>query len=227
MRIVQHAVIAFLLIAVSSAWALETGNYYAGARMGLSMTRFNEGNWSLDPGSDITDNYNREGDDNLAGLGLFVGRSFTKHLRVEAEYYTATTFDHNISSTNDGLTSATMELDSHRLLALGYFDFVNQHKLTPFVCIGAGIIRHETDYRETRSDGREYAGNQHNSRFAWTLGTGVNYPITKRLDLEVIYRFVSLGSPEWKGLRAGGSDFVLARSDMDAQELLVGVRFAF
>lgn len=79
-----------------------------------------------------------------------------------------------------------------------YYDLPKMDKVTPYVLIGAGMVRNVTQSHGWfyHSDGTiEKVGIKtgHKVSFAWKVGAGASYEFNKDIDLGLFYQYVDLG----------------------------------
>jgi opacity protein-like surface antigen len=111
-----------------------------------------------------------------------------------------------------------------------YRDLFTFGKFTPYVGAGIGIARHEMD--EVYFTGNPFLTNRiegkSNTQLAWSLMAGTAYRISDRMDLDVGYRYIDMGSVA-SGHRdnAGFWNPRVQVHDIDAHEFKVGLRIHF
>jgi opacity protein-like surface antigen len=151
----------------------------------------------------------------------------TKTYKVDEE----TPLDH----TND----ARYKIKSLVVMANVYYDIAEIKNFTPYVNLGFGLARNKTKY-----DSKIYADNKYVAdefthtqksvnNFAYKLGFGTRYSVSKQVDIDLRYNFINLGkfktiSSDWV---TNGEDVSkpnrLTKSKLSAHEFLVGVVYKF
>lgn len=125
-------------------------------------------------------------------------------------------------STFDGV-GTTQKTKNYTTFLNGYYDFNNSSVFTPYVTAGLGISRNVAG-NATTSDGFVYKGNTTNN-FAWNTGFGSKVKMTDSFDLDLGYRYVSLGKVKFNDaslIRRAGS-----ASKLKFHEVTLGVVYNF
>jgi opacity protein-like surface antigen len=136
---------------------------------------------------------------------------------------------------------ARQRLDGQTLFANVYWDFRNSSPITPYlnVGIGAAFLKLKVDYwhDDVVPIGQLYTGGKRRSEtnFAWNLGAGVGWQISKQLTLDAGYRYVDLGNISsgdhaLTHVSAGNLSSVINRqkaAGLRQHQLSVGLRYAF
>jgi opacity protein-like surface antigen len=172
-----------------------------------------------------------DGDDSTAGVALAVGYDFGVKfdvpVRVELEYaYRGENKESwNTTSGADSL-EGSMKVHAQTLFVNAYYDFKNDTAFTPYVGFGIGAAFLDTK----NSIDLVYGGNTYDAsasntetNFAWNVGAGVAYELTKSWDIDFGYRFVDMGQAE--GGKINGA--VHGEADVTAHEFALGLRYTF
>jgi len=74
----------------------------------------------------------------------------------------------------------------------GYYDFVNDTIFSPYVTIGLGFARVNSE-QSYNASGVQVNKKANSSSIAWDAGLGSKMSVTKNIDLDLAYKFASLG----------------------------------
>lgn len=128
------------------------------------------------------------------GGSLAIGYGFADGWRLEGEYtikkdskfdsYWAP-FDANVNR---------MEVSSQRFMVNGFKDFAVTDQISVYGMAGMGVAHIRSEGYQT-NPGRRFANNTQNN-FAYSLGLGVDYKLSKAVTLGSGYRYVNLGKIE-------------------------------
>jgi opacity protein-like surface antigen len=142
---------------------------------------------------------NQKDDDLIGGAGAALGFDWQKFgwpVRSEIEYNLDYRFDYNArpplsSNAGNGLEN---NLRTHTLMLNAYYDIKNRTRWTPYVGVGVGLARNESEGIFTvLATGSKQTLTTVVNNLAWSVGTGVRYAWSERWSIEVGYRFVNLG----------------------------------
>jgi len=221
-------VLAMTLLVTQIAQTKEASTYYLTAKAGLSLMEFDDPYYYSTIGGDTTWRYDSSGDDNVCGGGFGLGYYFSNNLRAEIEYFYRAQFGYN-QRTNDNLFNASQELKTQTLMAQIFYDFKNNTSLTPYVFAGAGVAHHkaEASAQLTFAPYYSYKGSNDSTEFAWDIGVGISYAVNDRIDIDFMYRYLSMGEVEWENNRTDGGDPAGGTGEMIANEFLFAVRYSF
>ncbi|GGK34288.1 outer membrane protein [Salinarimonas ramus] len=174
--------------------------------------------------------------DPAPSIGLGAGYKFNSWLRADV------TADHRFANTAtvfSGVPNAAAfaqgDLSASTVLANVYLDLGTWHGFTPYVGGGVGYAwTRLDDFSVTNCvapcaiggiglgtrlrDDEEIGGD-----FAWALMAGVAVDLGRSLSLDIGYRYVDLGTPEFE--TAAGTTFEV--DDLTAHEARIGVRWTF
>ena len=156
--------------------------------------------------------------DDIGGFGAGVGYYFSDSIRgdITVDYRR----DADVSG-NTGTSTHTAGLSSTVVLANLYFDLVDRDRLAPYVGVGLGFSRNQTDGRTITSPASTTGGDDKTS-FAISAMAGFSYRIKDSLLLDAGYRYLYLGNA-LTGI--GGAPGALEIEDIRAHEWRIGVRY--
>lgn len=138
---------------------------------------------------------------NLRGafsIGGGIGYQINKYLRADltADYLFSSRFTGQTTGTCGGVPCSSVDVSSYSaflMLANAYVDLGNWHGFTPYVGAGiGGAFVKWADLRNTVGGITTVHEGSKNMRFAWALMAGTSYCLTKRLKLDVGYRFTRI-----------------------------------
>lgn len=154
---------------------------------------------------------------NFAGMGLPV--------RAEAEYLYHNQFKYSaVNGTATGSTGAfSSKIDIHTVFANVYYDINTGTAFTPYVGagIGAAFINQKVASTFTGWGGNN--GNYDTTNFAWNVGAGVGYSLTKNIIIDLGYRYSQFGDAK----KVDKSSVRFQAKDLDAHEAIIGLRYQF
>ncbi len=217
------AALAALGASATAATAQETGPYVlVGSGFGIV------GDLETDLGPDTAD---VEYDD--AGLAdLSLGWRVLSHLRLEANLNYR---QHHIANVDgEGVDGFAHKGDLHVLGALGnvIVDYplgaqIERDSLPygiPYVGVGVGMLWTKPRAELRTTPERKIRGED--TEFAWNVLAGVDVPITRRVGLQLGYRYLESLDLSWK-LRVGASTTGSVDSPYRAHEGRVGIRIGY
>ncbi len=142
-------------------------------------------------------------------VGGGLGYRFTDWMRAEAS------LDY-LSLGRTGRPFASFSTSATVALANLYLDLPTWSGFTPYVGGGLGFAVTALDA------GLLLPAQRNDTRFAWSLATGVSYAIDASWAVDFGYRYISLGSPDYPGL------FETTRVDtLGTHELRLTLRYQF
>lgn len=158
-------------------------------------------------------------DPSVLGFGASLGYSLVAinvPARFEAEYIylpkVSANFNpvYNASADADLPLPATVDqarmnstISSSTVMFNGLYDFVNDTRYIPYFMGGLGFTYTSTESYVTSNFGTINPAlspanyRQGNTSIAWNVGAGMRVKATKRLFIDVLYRFMRLGSVDW------------------------------
>ena len=171
-------------------------------------------------------------DDTVFTGSIAYGYAFeTAPVRAELEY----TF-RNKSTLNPALwtnRNTEAEVRTQNLMANVYYDFKNSSSFTPYVSAGLGASFNKLNVTESVANVVTERANDKKTDFAWSVGLGLNYEISKNLDLDFAYRYMDSGKVNaTHNYREIGYDYDYSeRSNYDTKlknhDFTVGLRYNF
>ncbi len=179
----------------------DSNVYYVKAELGKSSFKAFSGS----PDTDQFDYSNVKPKSKLTA-GLAIGHRFNSKFRadingqvrnVDYEFSGVSSTD-NPAGSGTFLTSFTQsqKMKVYSLFANGYYDVLIKDKFNAYVTLGIGYAFGGVDSFENASkvpaDNFSLAG-QRTSDFAWNFGAGVTTMLRSNIDLDIMYRYVSLG----------------------------------
>ena len=154
-------------------------------------------------------------DDTIAGISIAAGLSMPVvfgAVRTELEYRQNDDAEDKIAN----LIETSVETQS--LMLNAYVDFDTGTKLTPYIGGGIGYAKVEGTMKEPLY-GNEASMDDNN--FAWQLGVGASYNITKNMAVDAGYRYIDFG--DFSETSADEKDTL----DVTANEFYIGARYTF
>lgn len=142
-------------------------------------------------------------------LGLATGYGLP-FFRVEAELNSRNGDVHRI----DGENSRSGDVTAYSAMANLYFDIENPSPVTPYLGVGAGVLRLSID--SLRSDSVAI-GDESDTTEAWQLMAGVAVKIAPKTSLDLTYRYLDCNDLSWAG----------AKADYTVNSIIVGLRYSF
>ncbi|MGH0004263.1 outer membrane protein [Pseudovibrio ascidiaceicola] len=154
---------AMSLAALASAQAEEATSWYIQGTGGLSLGSLTVEDRAGDEGS-----LNDEGFNSRIGVGAYIFHDF--RVGVESGY---ASFSEN-----------SVDVDTWDVLAVAYYDFKNDTRLTPFVGLGAGLAQQRIKIGNGANAEKETT-----NHLALKVGAGVGYEIADNLELLAEHSF--------------------------------------
>lgn len=136
-----------------------------------------------------------------AAVGVYSGP-----LRGEVEYAYQSSTDFVENQAGDEMLTAEFQ----RVMANGYIDLNVTRNVIPYLMAGAGMARHNVEVLKEKISG---------SNFAWNVGAGVGFRLTRNVTADVGARYVDLGKVEY--------DEGQKELTFDTVETYAGLRFMF
>lgn len=186
---VRFFVFALLFLGLSYPSYARSGAYFS-VRAGLSDTR------------ETSEIDTHEASFSPSGaIGVYMGP-----LRGEVEY----TYQSSADLVEDGMGDELITAEFQRVMANGYIDVRVTRNVIPYLTAGAGIARHNIEVMQEKISG---------SNFAWNVGAGVGFRLTRNVTADAGIRYVDLGKVE---LNKGEKELTF-----DTVETFAGLRFMF
>lgn len=196
------AIIIFVLINTSATVSAE--NWYIGGDIAAVFLYE----------SDIDNGFSGLAEfENGYGFAGVVGRNFNSW-RIEGEIaYRKNDYD-KVGIKGGQKVSVDGSFKSLGFLANGYYDFKIQEPFVPFVMIGIGGAKLNTD---AVSGGGVSIPDDDVWQFAYQFGIGIGWQVTKSLTLDLSYRFYATLDPKFNGIEM----------EYQTNNILLGVRYNF
>ncbi len=194
------------------AQAEDSGKNYVALNGGLQSVR--DADYKYD---DSVDQLNGDIElDNGLHVSAALGRQFTNNVRGEIELgYNKSDLD-KLSADGFGIFDAGGELKTLTGLVNGYYDFMPENKVSPFVTAGAGFARHNAELTSIAGIGLDDVdGND--TVLAYQLGAGANVDVSEKTALTVGYRYQASREAEFDDTKI----------DYAAHIVRAGVKFDF
>ncbi len=163
-----------------------------------------------------------------------VGYRFTPNLRAEIELGARP--GTVINGLGGGNTADLGSFDKTSLMANAIFDLRPDWGVHPFVGVGAGVVRVNTDYRETGSrtgHALSYSMAGDKTVPAGQVLAGASWDVTKSLHFDMTYRYLRTASTSYdvamSDTHGGVTDTWTAKANgpIEDQSLSVGLRWTF
>jgi opacity protein-like surface antigen len=175
---------------------------------------------------------------NSVFLGAGLGYRLTPMFRADLTVDYLTPVKINGHSTAAASSTGSADFDSLIGLANGYFDLAGAFpdtfgELQPFVSAGIGVARNHLDTTTGVSTliGPFTLESHSRMNFAWALGGGVGYALSRELTIELAYKYLDTGQVRnGATLAAGGASFQLTPSktgDLGIHAATLGLRYGF
>ncbi len=128
-----------------------------------------------------------------------VGRVFTEKTRADITY---TRFNDLKTSCKRPNCNASQKFSSNVFLVNGYYDVFKAYNIKHYLTAGAGAAF--TQNQNYKAPNGAYQIGKDATTFAWTVGLGLNYPVTPQVALDLHYNYFNLGT----AVRARGIDIL-------------------
>ena len=156
-----------------------------------------------------------ESDPGLALAGA-AGYDFGNNLRLEAEVgYQKNDLDKVGLRGGTRGTASSGDTSSVSGLLNGYYDFVNQSRLTPFVSAGVGVMK--VSLSDLNLPGTGFDEGLDGTAVAWQAGGGVSYAVNYGVAVDLKYRYMNAVDLEVDG----------AELDYSGHNVYGGIRASF
>ncbi|MDH5723441.1 MAG: outer membrane beta-barrel protein [Alphaproteobacteria bacterium] len=192
----------------TTAQAQSISNSYIAAKIGFTKT--SDSDWS-DTGltGDI-------GIDTGANFALAYGFNLIPSLRTEFEVsYRKADLD-DITVDGVGTADLTGDVKTWGFLLNGYYDFMADQAVSPYITAGIGALRHSGKIASVAGLGVTGASDS-DTVFAYQLGGGASYDLSDNVALDGGYRYLASSDPDFDGLEA----------EYGAHEFRIGLRYGF
>lgn len=190
---------ALLLSTVVAGTAHARDGWYAAVRGGITNSNLND----IDDGATETAGVDF---DNVWMMSGAIGYRYS-YFRAELEY--SYREDHDETSP---LGLSGTEFGFHNLMLNGYFDFLPNYVISPYVSAGIGWSRINMDVF-SYNFGNTITENNESDNLTWSLGAGMTIRINRCLNLDAGYRYMDMGD--------------IDNANVNAHEVYFGLRYTF
>ena len=170
-------------------------------------------------------------DDAVIPFGLAMGyylKGPSSALRAEIEYLYRNDFDYDANPTfRNAILPTRLEstVDIHTALFNIYVDILTGTTFTPYITGGIGAAWTTAEGTLTIiATGTTLPIDETESDFSWHIGGGCAINITKRVLLDISYRYAGLGKVVWLNRQTTVS---ITSEDVMASEFIAGLRIHF
>lgn len=195
----------------SSASALEVSPYVS-AKLSYDWAK-NDAIWGRSGGNDLKRKLHK----NTWG-GHYAAGAISGPVRAEIEWNHYKDVKRKIPQLNKKI-----RLQNNILLLNAYYDINTCTPWTPYVGAGMGVAM--LKYTEKATDSN-YKGNWKAYNFAWQIGAGVTYELTRNIALDGGYRYINAGAADNHRTSAGDA-YEKVKIDTAAHEIYLGARYTF
>ena len=192
---------ALLLSTVIAGTASARDGWYAAVRGGVTNSNMN----SVDESSTTTAKADIDFD-NVWMMSGAVGYRYS-YFRAELEY--SYREDHDETSAT-GLSGT--EFGAKNLMLNGYFDFLPNYVISPYVSAGIGWAQLSLD-TFSKAGGATTTNSVDSDNFTWSIGAGMTVRVNKCLNIDAGYRYLDMGDIE--------------NANVNAHEVYFGLRYTF
>ncbi|SFH84475.1 Opacity protein [Collimonas sp. OK307] len=144
------------------------------------------------------------------GASIALGYALPADWRVEAEYTAPQKSQFNSFWSPFSANVQHMETKSQRLMVNGYKDLPLNNQVSLYGTVGAGLAMIKADGFQG-NPGRPF-DQKSQTNFAYGLGVGADYHVSKKVTLGVGYRYTDMGK-----IKTGLNDFANVASARDEQ----------
>jgi opacity protein-like surface antigen len=148
--------------------------------------------------------------DNTLSFSAALGKRFNDHVRAEFELGYAES-DYKFTG---ALAGNTGESETLTALINGYYDFMPEKKLSPYLSAGIGFARQDITVDPPAGTG----GSDSDTVLAYQLGAGATYDLNQTWDMQMGYRFLGTSDAKFDD----GS-----KSEYRAHEIRIGAIYNF
>jgi len=194
--------------------------YYIGFKTGASIQDYNDVSF-VNPRITGTSQDNDSETDAI--YSFQVGKTLSSFpVRLEVEYASSGEVNFDRFHTPFPTTRQRIIVDSERVMFNIYHDRSFSFA-SVYVGAGLGLAINNTD--ALQGDSSQFDDKTVTS-IAWSLGAGVTKDIFKNYTLDLGYRYIDLGEADTGASEFDANDEQF-RGDLDAHEIIVGVRYNF
>lgn len=207
---ILKVVLASSLLLSASAFAQDSDKTYVRVDAGFSMLAKNPNkeDYTKKPkGSPV--------------YGIGFGYKFTDHIRSDFTITQRSNFKYSGKNISDEQES--QKIRSTAFMLNGYYDIADYNGFVPYLMAGAGMAYNKAgDFKQDTDTTK----GKLKSSFAWQAGLGTQYKISKSVNLDLGYRYVSLGKISTTREFSGSiGDAVTGK--LRSHEILCGVSYSF
>ncbi len=201
--------------------------YYGRVRMNFSSLTF-ENLRNHSAGSDSGGAINKKRTtDNLSGLELAIGYSWSENFRGDLEYLVNKNLNYSASPVLSGAGVTPRELDAiiknNTVLANVYYDFAALERFKPYVTGGIGVSVNSIQATLTPAPSAGASNTQRALRISWALGAGMRIGIFSHWYMDLSYRYIRLGN----GLNLQPNQSFKLLGDYSSNAFSLGVIYLF
>ncbi len=128
----------------------------------------------------------------------------------------------------DQTDDSEYKVSSLVVMANVYYDIAEIKNFTPYINLGLGLAKNKVKYNSKIYTDSSYVENEYDSNkntvnnFAYKLGFGTRYAVSKQVDFDLRYNFVNLGKIKVRTFENG-----VTKSKLNTHEFSVGVAYKF
>lgn len=157
-----------------------------------------------------------------------VGRIFTEKARADITY---TRFNDLKAPCGQGNCSASQKFSSNVFLVNGYYDVFKFYNIKHYLTAGVGAAFTQNGNFKI-SNNSEHKVGRDTTTFAWTIGLGLNYPVSNQVALDLHYNYFNLGTAiKTRGINVLNNGGLLPsnalRGRFSAHVIAAGVQFIY
>ena len=121
-----------------------------------------------------------------------------------------------------------MRLQNNALLLNAYYDFNTCTRWTPYIGAGMGVAMLKFTTNDMWSEGKNKESDR-TYNFAWQIGAGVAYDLTKNIALDAGYRYINAGAAVANKSIYSGEGYYSEKHKIDTanHEIYLGARYTF
>lgn len=220
------------LCTINAANAVEKGKFYASGSYGVGFAdKFdykdedlavkkpsNANVFGAAIGYGVSDNIRAE----LSYNG-FYGMKYKSVLQISGEY----------AEGQEILMNYHQKVTANALFASAYYDINKFGQIKPYIGAGVGIskVKSGNMFSKDNQEGEQTVAleGKSKSQFAWQLGTGVNYVVNDKIDLNLVnYRYSNLGKVHLKENNTDPDNQIPAlNTKLAVHSISTGITFKF
>lgn len=209
-------IIGIFFIAAALALACNVSAAYAGMYVSGNLAAV------MVDDSDISyQNYNFADDDEMSfdtGIGATAafGYAWTNGLRVEGELGGRFNEVDEVSNRNGSVSIDDVSVSSGSIIANGFYNFMPEGTVSPFVGAGVGFATVEIDY-DYDDDFYGDDDSEYDTVLAYQLAAGVSFNINEHFTIDVQYRYFATDDPDLDEIEI----------EYTTQNVMAGLRYNF